>query len=103
MRGRDRNRQTGRTTRMLEEAVECKKTAPVRVIVHTSMMVNYCISIAPELKRNDVIVMSANLDRMLGAVRSQSQVFIDHAVWEHASDRDIRRLEAVLRLLDVRS
>jgi|KBSMisStandDraft_5_1062788.scaffolds.fasta_scaffold151130_3 hypothetical protein len=95
-------RQTGRTTRMLKLAVVRKEIAPVRIIVLTKAMIPLCLDMAPELRPNDFVVISRDLDHRLRAVRSQSQVFIDHAVWEHASMKDLKRLRTVLRLLDVR-
>ena len=96
-------RQTGRTTRMLELAVARRQTAPVRIVVLTKAMIPLCLDKVSGLRPNDFVVVSRDLDHRLRGVRSQSQVFIDHAVWEHASTRDLKRLRAVLRLMDVRS
>jgi len=96
-------RQTGRTTRMLKLALVRKQTAPVRIVVLTQAMIPLCLRMEPELRPNDFVVISRDLDHRLRGVRSQSQVFVDHAVWESASTKDLKRLRAVLRLMDVRS
>ena len=53
----------------------------MRIVVLTKAMIPLCLGMAPELRPNDFVVLSRDIDRMLGAVRSRTQVFVDHAVW----------------------
>jgi hypothetical protein len=95
------DRGTGLTTAMLEQAFLRKQAnggTAVRVIVHSSQMIHYCRSIAPQLATRDFVVLARDISRRLRGL-TREQVFIDHAVWELGEQGSLDNLAAELHFM----
>jgi hypothetical protein len=96
------DRQTGRTTAMLQQAV-LRKTSNggtrILIVVHSGRMISYCRAIAPSLERRDFItingVPTVSFERQAYSV-GRENVFVDHTVWEVIDGRTAAMLDRVL-------
>lgn len=96
------DRQTGRTTAMLNQAV-LRKTSNggerVLVIVHNERMISYCRAIAHTLERRDFISLGNGLSHSdESRIRRTpiQNIFVDHTVWETIDSRMAFILDRVL-------
>jgi hypothetical protein len=96
------DRQTGRTTAILEQAL-LRKTSNggtrILIIVHSPNMISYCRRLVPALERRDFITVGGvpahSFERTAHLVGRQN-IFVDHTVWEVIDDRTAALLDRVL-------